>query len=153
MSDTTAETLKRFAKFRDLAGGDPVAGALLVLACAISEPKGLDEPASLLGIDDVAKRLGVSTGTIRGLIKNGLLPASRVGSGARDAEGRPGGASAIPKAERGGELARMTPPRSNGMPRGQPDSVRHRVTLETIRQLAKPVHLRSTTGRKPKRGD
>jgi excisionase family DNA binding protein len=81
MADEADRISQLFTRFRDLAGGDNLAAAALVLASALAETKNAEPDARCLTIKAVASRLGVSEGTVRNLIDCGRLSASRVGAG------------------------------------------------------------------------
>jgi excisionase family DNA binding protein len=80
MTDSADRIESTFRRFRDLAGGDNLAAAALVLAHALSDESAGDE-CQMLSVRAVAERLGVSQRTVRNLIDRGKLPASKIGIG------------------------------------------------------------------------
>lgn len=69
-----------FDEYKELTGGNAEAAATLVLAQAVaSEPP--SEPGGMFDVRQAARRLRVSDTTIRGLVRSGQLPVTRIGTG------------------------------------------------------------------------
>jgi excisionase family DNA binding protein len=82
MEPSISRTKHLFEHFKSLADGDVSAAAMLTLAASTTAemPDG-DTDSKFLTAGQVAKKLGVSRGTIYAMVSCGKLLASRVGKG------------------------------------------------------------------------
>jgi excisionase family DNA binding protein len=116
-------------RYRELLAetGDKIAAAVLTLAERLPA---VDEPAgSLLTVKEAAERLSVGTTTNRELLATGKLGGVRVGLGRGAIRIRPEDIDAFKR---------------DALPAGTADS--GGVSIETIRQLAKPASKRTRRG-------
>ncbi len=79
MAEPEIEIERLYNRFRRTTDGDAGAAATLALACV--QLAGKPYQSTTLTVDQVAKRLGVSTWTVRQMLKRGTIVAARFGAG------------------------------------------------------------------------
>jgi excisionase family DNA binding protein len=126
-AQTPGHVVSRFEHFRSITG-DATAAAVLVLAEVLTDSKPAEAPSDSLSIAKAAHELGVSKTTVRNLIALGTIRSHRIGTGRGRIRIRREDLNEYQESVHAAGNARQV--------------LKSGVTLETLRELAKPLASR-----------